>query len=49
MQLGMSLGLAMDGNIPISIIPRWNFILNGMNQLVNHIDKYFLMASNSKW
>tara|TARA_A100001011_G_scaffold398919_1_gene505188 strand:- start:5851 stop:6378 length:528 start_codon:yes stop_codon:yes gene_type:complete len=46
MQLGMSLGLAMDGNIPISIIPRWNFILNGMNQLVNHIDKYFLMGNN---
>ena len=39
MQMGMSLGLALDGKIPISIFPRWNFLLCGMNQLINHIDK----------
>ena len=30
MQMGMTLGLAMEGNIPISIFPRWNFLLYGM-------------------
>ena len=44
MQMGMTLGLAMDGNIPISIFPRWNFVLYGANQLVNHIDKFSVMA-----
>ena len=46
MQMGMSLGLAMDGNVPISIFPRWNFLLHGINQLINHIDKFKLMAGN---
>ena len=46
MQMGMSLGLAMDGNVPISIFPRWNFLLCGINQLVNHIDKFKSMAGN---
>jgi len=44
MQMGMSLGLAMDGLVPISIFPRWNFLLSGINQLVNHIDKFKCMA-----
>ncbi len=44
MQMGMTLGLAMDGNVPISIFPRWNFLLYGMNQLINHIDKYNIMT-----
>ena len=25
MQMGMSLGLALDGTVPVSIFPRWNF------------------------
>ena len=45
MQMGMSLGLALDGKVPISIFPRWNFLLCGMNQLVNHIDKVDVMAN----
>ena len=44
MQMGFTLGLAMDGNIPISIFPRWNFLLYAVNQLVNHIDKFKIMA-----
>ena len=44
MQMGMTLGLAMEGNIPISIFPRWNFLLYGMNQLVNHLDKFYVMS-----
>ena len=48
MQMGMTLGLAMDGNIPISIFPRWNFLLYGMNQLINHIDKYSVMTGKEE-
>ena len=44
MQMGMTLGLAMDGNIPVSIFPRWNFLLYAVNQLINHIDKFKVMA-----
>ena len=36
----MTLGIAKDGNVPISIFPRWNFLLYGISQLVNHLDKY---------
>jgi len=44
MQMGITLGLAMDGNIPISVFPRWNFLLYAVNQLVNHIDKFNVMV-----
>lgn len=46
MQMGMTLGLALNGYIPISLYPRWNFLLLAINQLVNHIDKIKLMSSN---
>jgi pyruvate/2-oxoglutarate/acetoin dehydrogenase E1 component len=46
MQMGITLGLAMEKNIPISIFPRWNFLLYGMNQLINHIDKFKVMCGN---
>ena len=47
MQMGMSLGLALDGKVPISIFPRWNFLLCGLNQLVNHIDKIGEMSGGT--
>ena len=47
MQMGMTLGLAMDNNVPISIFPRWNFLLYGMNQLINHVDKFKVMSGNA--
>jgi pyruvate/2-oxoglutarate/acetoin dehydrogenase E1 component len=40
LQLGMTLGLTFKGYIPISVYPRWNFLLLATNQLVNHIDKW---------
>lgn len=43
-QLGMSIGLALQGFVPISVFPRWNFLLCSMNQLVNHLDKYPLIS-----
>lgn len=44
MQMGMTLGLALDGCIPISIYPRWNFLLCAVSQLINHIDKLSYMS-----
>ncbi len=37
--MGMSIGLAIQGWIPVSIFTRWNFLLLAANQLVNHLDK----------
>jgi pyruvate/2-oxoglutarate/acetoin dehydrogenase E1 component len=48
MQMGITLGLAMNNDIPISIFPRWNFLLYGMNQLINHIDKYNFMVDSKQ-
>jgi pyruvate/2-oxoglutarate/acetoin dehydrogenase E1 component len=39
MQMGMSTGLALTGHVPVSIYPRWNFLLLSVNQVVNHLDK----------
>ena len=39
MQMGATLGLALAGQVPISIFPRWNFLILATNQLVNHLDK----------
>lgn len=38
-QMGMSIGLSLAGYLPISIYPRWNFLLLATNQIVNHLDK----------
>jgi pyruvate/2-oxoglutarate/acetoin dehydrogenase E1 component len=46
MQMGITTGLALNGDIPISIYPRWNFLLLAMNQLINHLDKVNIMSNN---
>ena len=46
MQMGITTGLALEGNIPVSIFPRWNFLLLAMNQLINHLDKVSIMSNN---
>lgn len=45
MQMGMTNGFAINGFIPVSIFPRWNFLILAMNQLVNHLDKIKLMSN----
>ena len=45
MQMGMSLGMGLNGLIPVSIFPRWNFLLLAINQLVNHVDKVQVMSN----
>jgi len=44
MQMGMSIGLALKGIVPVSLFPRWNFLLLGTNQIVNHLDKIPFMT-----
>ena len=39
MQMGMSIGLSLEGYIPVSIYPRIDFLIIAVNQLVNHLDK----------
>ena len=39
MQMGITNGLAVAGTVPISIYPRWNFLLLAANQLINHLDR----------
>jgi pyruvate/2-oxoglutarate/acetoin dehydrogenase E1 component len=36
--MGVANGLALQGYIPISIFPRWNFLLLATNQIVNHLN-----------
>jgi len=44
MQLGASIGLALGGYAPVTIYPRWNFLLLAVNQLVGHLDKLKAMS-----
>ena len=38
-QMGFSLGMALDGVVPITVYPRFDFLILATNQLVNHVDK----------
>ena len=38
-QMGLSIGLAMEGYVPVTCYPRFDFLLLAVNQLVNHLDK----------
>lgn len=39
-QMGLSIGLALAGFIPITTYPRFDFLVLAANQLVNHLDKF---------
>ena len=43
-QMGMSMGLALNGFVPISCYPRFDFLILGTNQLANHLDKIDYMS-----
>lgn len=44
-QMGMSIGLSLLGYIPVSVFPRFDFLLCATNQLVNHLDKVEEMSN----
>lgn len=46
MQMGMTTGLALAGMVPVSLFPRWNFLLCAMSQLINHLDKVGVMSND---
>ena len=46
-QMGMSTGMAMDGLVPISCFPRFDFLMRCMDSLVNHLDKMQNMTENN--
>ena len=46
MQMGMATGMALAGMVPVSIFPRWNFLLCAISQLINHLDKIQVMSNN---
>ena len=43
-QIGVSTGMAINGLVPVSVVPRWNFLLCATDQIVNHLDKMSLMS-----
>lgn len=45
LQMGMAIGMALDGMLPICIFPRWNFLICAANQLVNHLDRLPLYSA----
>tara|TARA_Y100001963_G_scaffold59635_1_gene83394 strand:+ start:1443 stop:1973 length:531 start_codon:yes stop_codon:yes gene_type:complete len=45
-QMGMSTGLALDGLVPISCFPRFDFLMRCMDALVNHLDKMKYMTED---
>lgn len=44
-QTGLANGMAIEGMIPVSTYPRWNFLLMGVDQIVNHLDKFKEMSN----
>tara|TARA_Y100000591_G_C21454603_1_gene507801 strand:- start:34 stop:570 length:537 start_codon:yes stop_codon:yes gene_type:complete len=44
LQMGISLGMALEGYVPITCYPRFDFLLLACNQLVNHLDKIEQMS-----
>ena len=38
-QVGLSTGLALEGFVPVSFFPRWDFLIIAANQIINHLDK----------
>jgi len=48
LQMGISTGLALEGYVPITIYPRFDFFILSCNQLVNHLDKMQEMSKGEK-
>ena len=46
-QMGLSTGLALNGFVPITCYPRFDFLICASNQLVNHLDKIEFMSKGS--
>lgn len=47
LQSGLANGMAIEGMIPVSVFPRWNFLLMGTDQIINHLDKFISMSDGT--
>ena len=45
-QMGISIGMSLNGFLPVSCYPRFDFFILALNQLVNHLDKFQKVSSN---
>ena len=46
-QSGIATGLALEGFIPVSCYPRFDFFILSLNQIVNHLDKIRVMSKDA--
>ena len=46
-QMGLSTGLALNGFVPITCYPRFDFLICASNQLVKHLDKIEHMSNGT--
>jgi len=46
LQMGISTGMALEGYVPITCYPRFDFLILACNQLVNHLDKINFMSKS---
>ena len=44
LQLGIATGMALEGWVPVTCYPKFDFFILGLNQLVNHLDKMHDMS-----
>ena len=44
-QMGMSIGLSLNGYLPITCYPRFDFFILSLNQTINHLDKLKIISS----
>ncbi len=44
-QMGIAIGLSLNGYIPITCYPRFDFFILSLNQTVNHLDKLNYISS----
>lgn len=45
-QMGIAIGLALNGFFPVSCYPRFDFFILSLNQVINHLDKLKKISSN---
>ena len=44
-QMGLAVGLSLNGFIPVTCYPRFDFFILSMNQTINHLDKMNQISS----
>ncbi len=48
LQMGVAIGMALEGWLPVCIYPRFNFLLLAADQMINHLDRLPLMGFNPR-